>query len=107
GGVVLRPTAPRRRKTREGFMMRPALAVAAAAAFVWIGMVLAISFLEAPLKFRAPGVALPLGLGIGPLGFRARNLPALVLAAMVVVGLAICRPGPAPEIVAAVPVVFS
>jgi hypothetical protein len=29
-------------------------AIAGAAAFVWLGMVLAISFLEAPLKFRAP-----------------------------------------------------
>ena len=29
-------------------------AIAVAATFVWLGMVLAISFLEAPLKFRAP-----------------------------------------------------
>jgi hypothetical protein len=29
--------------------------VAAALSFVWLGMVLAISFLETPLKFRAPG----------------------------------------------------
>ena len=33
-------------------------------AFVWLGMVLAISFLEAPIKFRAPGVTLQIGLGI-------------------------------------------
>ncbi|WP_328388425.1 hypothetical protein [Nocardia sp. NBC_00416] len=38
---------------------------------LWLGMVLAISFLEAPLKFRAPGVATELGLGIGRLVFRA------------------------------------
>ena len=31
-------------------------AVAVAVTFVWLGMVLAISFLEAPLKFRAPNV---------------------------------------------------
>jgi hypothetical protein len=37
-------------------------------------MVLAISFLETPLKFRAPGITLPLGLGIGRLVFRALNL---------------------------------
>lgn len=30
-------------------------ATASAVTFVWLGMVLAISFLEAPLKFRAPG----------------------------------------------------
>jgi hypothetical protein len=38
--------------------MSPALAVMVAVAFVWLGMVLAISFLEAPLKFRAPDVTL-------------------------------------------------
>lgn len=36
-------------------------------------MVLAISFLEAPLKFRAPGITVPLGLGIGRLVFQAFN----------------------------------
>ena len=41
--------------------------------FVWLGMVLAISFLETPLKFRAPGITVPLGLGIGRLVFQALN----------------------------------
>ena len=36
--------------------MDAAVAVAVAAVFVWLGMVLAISFIETPLKFRAPGV---------------------------------------------------
>lgn len=53
--------------------MSAAGAVAVAVTFVWLGMVLAISFLEAPLKFRAPGVTLPVGLGIGRLVFRALN----------------------------------
>ena len=35
-------------------------AVAAAIIFTWLGMVIAISFIEAPLKFRAPGVTLPI-----------------------------------------------
>ena len=39
--------------------------------FIWVGMVLGISFLEAPLKFQAPGITLPLGLGIGKLVFGA------------------------------------
>lgn len=47
--------------------------VAAAVTFVWLGMVLAISFLEAPLKFRAPNVTRQIGLGIGRLVFRALN----------------------------------
>ncbi|PJI51544.1 hypothetical protein CTI14_58250, partial [Methylobacterium radiotolerans] len=34
--------------------MAVATAVLVAAVFVWLGMVLAISFIEAPLKFRAP-----------------------------------------------------
>ncbi|HEY8373545.1 MAG TPA: hypothetical protein VIL00_12440 [Pseudonocardiaceae bacterium] len=62
-------------------------ATAAALTFVWLGMVLAISFLEAPLKFRAPGVTLRLGLGIGRLVFRALNRVELVLAAGVLVAV--------------------
>lgn len=50
-------------------------------------MVAAISFLEAPLKFRAPGVTLPVGLGIGRLVFRALNACELVLAVVVIVGV--------------------
>ncbi|MBV8929376.1 MAG: hypothetical protein JO152_09650 [Mycobacteriaceae bacterium] len=53
--------------------MNPAWAVAVAAVFVWLGMVVAISFMEAPLKFRAPGVTLQVGLGIGRLVFTALN----------------------------------
>lgn len=48
--------------------------MASAICFVWLGMVLAISFLEAPLKFRAPGVTIPIGLGVGRIVFRALNL---------------------------------
>lgn len=44
-------------------MTRIDVAVAALAAF-WLGLVVAISFIEAPLKFRAPGVTVQIGLGI-------------------------------------------
>lgn len=47
--------------------------IAAACLFIWIGFVCAISFMEAWLKFRAPGVTLPIGLGIGRLVFGALN----------------------------------
>jgi hypothetical protein len=57
--------------------------VATAAVFVWLGMVLAISFVEAPLKFRAPGVTLKVGLGIGRLVFRALNVFEYVFAAII------------------------
>lgn len=40
---------------------------------LWIGLVAAISFIEAPLKFQAPGITIPLGLGIGRLVFAALN----------------------------------
>jgi hypothetical protein len=53
-----------------------AAATGAAATFVWMGMVLAISFLEAPLKFRAPGLILAVGLSIGRLVFRATSASA-------------------------------
>ena len=69
------------------------VAVAVAAIFVWLGMVLAISFLEAPLKFRAPGITIQLGLGIGRLVFRALNASELALAVLVVVALVIGTPG--------------
>jgi hypothetical protein len=58
-------------------------AVAIAVTFVWVGMVGAISFLEAPLKFRAPGVTLQIGLGIGRLVFRALNIVETVFAVAV------------------------
>ncbi|WP_420329798.1 hypothetical protein [Mycolicibacterium aromaticivorans] len=56
-------------------------------------MVLAISFLEAPLKFRAPGVTIPLGLGVGRLVFRALNICEAVLAVVIVAALVLGSPG--------------
>lgn len=41
---------------------------------LWLGMIVAISFVEAPLKFQAPGITIPLGLGIGRLVFGALNM---------------------------------
>jgi hypothetical protein len=73
--------------------MATAPAVATAVTFVWLGMVLAISFLEAPLKFRAPGVTVPIGLSIGRLVFRALNAAEVVLAVVVGIGLLTGTPG--------------
>ena len=55
-------------------------------------MVFAISFLEAPLKFRAPGVTLQIGLGIGRLVFRALNTAEVTLAVVVLIALVPSRP---------------
>lgn len=62
--------------------MKPGVAAVMqmAVPFIWLGMVLAISFLETPLKFRAPGITVPLGLGVGRLIFRALNAAELALA---------------------------
>ncbi|MEM7117011.1 MAG: hypothetical protein AAF614_31555 [Chloroflexota bacterium] len=50
---------------------------------LWIGFLLAISFMEAPLKFQAPSLTLPVGLEIGYLVFHALNGIELVLAAII------------------------
>ncbi len=63
-----------------------AVRVAVAATLLWLGMVAAISFLEAPLKFRAPGLELRVGLAIGRIVFRALNLVEIVW----VIVLAVC-----------------
>lgn len=62
---------------------------AAGITFFWCGAVVAISFLEAWLKFRAPGVTLSIGLSIGRLVFAALNkLEWVLLAVAMTCGLA-------------------
>jgi len=79
--------------------------VAVAITFVWLGMVLAISFLEAPLKFRAPNVTLQIGLSIGRLVFRALNTVEVAFALVI---LAIVVAGPMPvRIIVAFAVAFA
>ncbi len=60
--------------------------------FTWLGMVLAISFLETPLKFRAPGITVPLGLGIGRLVFWALAVAELTLAMALTASLVLNNP---------------
>ncbi|MFD1210868.1 hypothetical protein ACFQ36_02275 [Arthrobacter sp. GCM10027362] len=48
----------------------------------WLGIIIGISLIEAPLKFQAPGITIPLGLGIGRLVFTAMNIVELVIAAL-------------------------
>jgi uncharacterized membrane protein (DUF485 family) len=59
------------------------------ATFLWIGFVGAISFMEAWMKFRAPGITVPLGLGIGRLVFNALNKVEIVLAITILAALLI------------------
>lgn len=80
-------------------------AIAVAVTFLWLGMVAAISFLEAPLKFRAPDVTLRIGLGIGRLVFRALNGVEVVFA-VVLLAAAVASP-PRTVVAAAFVVVFA
>lgn len=81
------------------------VAVASAVAFVWLGMVVALSFIEAPLKFRAPGVTIVIGLGIGRIVFRALNTVEAALATALVVLVGVGNPS-APALVLAVVIVI-
>ena len=64
----------------------------AALTFLWAGLVLGISFVEAPLKFTAPDITVKLGVGIGQIVFTALNRIELALAALIVIGLFLARP---------------
>ena len=62
-----------------------------AASFMWIGFICAISFMETRLKFRAPGVTLPIGLSIGKLVFRALNKVEWAFAFIIAIGMLISK----------------
>lgn len=85
--------------------MKPEYSLAIAVTFVWLGMVLAISFLEAPLKFRAPNVTRQIGLGIGRLVFRALNSIEVIFA-IVLAALVVANPPPA-GVIAAFVIIFA
>jgi hypothetical protein len=72
--------------------------------FVWLGAVLAISFLETPVKFRAPSITVALGLGIGRLVFRALDRVELALGVLLTVAVLVGGTGPTPMVPVPVPV---
>lgn len=53
----------------------------------WLGLIIGISFIEAPLKFTAPGITIPLGLGIGRRVFLAMNIVEVALGLVLLVAL--------------------
>ena len=56
---------------------------------VWLGLIIGLSLLEAPLKFSAPGITTELGLGIGRIMFTALGIAGwILLAVMVLASLA-------------------
>ena len=66
---------------------------AIAVPFIWFGLLMGISFLEAPLKFQAPGITLGLGLGIGLLVFQTLNKIEIVLGVVMIASIYKVRPG--------------
>lgn len=52
---------------------------------LWSGCIIAVSFMESWLKFRAHGVIMPIGLGIGKLVFNALNKMEWFFAAILLV----------------------
>ena len=68
-------------------MITVKMPIALICTFLWIGFVCAISFMEAWLKFRAPGITVPLGLGIGRLVFNTLNKVELVFAIVILINI--------------------
>lgn len=64
-------------------------------------MVLAISFIEAPVKFQAPGVTVEIGVAIGRLVFRVLNACEVLLLLAIAVAL-ILRPAAVAAVVLAI-----
>src|SRR5688572_25632838 len=60
--------------------------------FIWFGLVVGLAFIEAPLKFQAPGITLPLGLGIGRLVFFVLNKIEIILALVLIFSVIRLRP---------------
>lgn len=58
---------------------------------LWMGFLLAISFMEAPLKFQAELVTLPIGLSVGRIIFGTLNKIEWVLLALILLSEAMNR----------------
>jgi len=54
---------------------------------IWIGLVLGLSFVEAPLKFTAPGITTELGVGIGRIVFEFSNKLQLAFLGILILSL--------------------
>ena len=64
----------------------------AAVCLQWAGIVVGISFIEAPAKFGAPTLSYPVALDVGRTVFAASHQVQLGLAALLAGGLALVRP---------------
>ena len=92
------PVQPPAYDTGRGFlkvysMTKVAEAGLAFLTTLWLGLLLGVSFLATPVKFRAPSLELPVALEVGRVTFDMFSKVELVLAALLVISLAILRPG--------------
>jgi len=55
--------------------------------FIWVGAILSISFVEAPLKFQAPNITTVLALGIGKIVFQALNIIEIIISTLIIISL--------------------
>lgn len=69
--------------------MRTVLTLRLALPAVWLGLIVGLSFVETPLKFTAPGITIPLGLGIGRIVFTALAIAGGVLLVALTVAAAL------------------
>jgi len=58
---------------------------------LWLGMLLGISFMEAPLKFKAPKMTMEIAIGLGQLVFRTLNKVEIVFSSLLIILLFITR----------------
>lgn len=61
------------------------------AVFLWAGFICAISFMESWLKFRAPGLTMPVGLSIGKIVFSVLNKVEWAFAIVIVTSIFFTR----------------
>ncbi|MCC5929123.1 MAG: hypothetical protein JJU28_07740 [Cyclobacteriaceae bacterium] len=72
-------------------MITVKMPIALIATFLWIGFVCAISFMEAWLKFSAPGITVALGLGIGRVVFNALNKVEWAMATAIILNMILSK----------------
>jgi len=58
---------------------------------IWLGMLLGISFMEAPLKFKAPNMTMEIAIGLGQLIFRTLNKVEIVFSSLILILIFVTR----------------
>lgn len=59
--------------------------------FIWFGFVTAISFMEAPVKFKAPSLTRAIGLDVGRFVFKALNRIEIVFSVLILISILVIQ----------------